>query len=148
MDFSLAQLSNENLTILFNSAFYQAEEFTSKDENGEVRSLGTMVHLNDRNHLVYVDASFQYVSFETRTSVNDTDMNQMLKICNFFDQFPVHANAFKYGDGCSGVNFIYKHIVPEGTSISDRSLIGVFRQFAMAVENHVSCWHQVKEYVT
>ena len=147
MDFSLAQLSNENLTILFNSAFYQAEEFTSTDENGAVRSLGTMVHLNDWNHLIYADASDHYVSFETRTRVSDTEMSLMLKICNFFDQFPVHANAFKYGDGCTGVNFIYKHIVPEGTSISDRSLIGVFREFAKAVENHHAYWHQVKEHV-
>ena len=87
-----------------------------------------MVHLNDWSHIVYADASEYCLTFETRIAGIDMEMDQMLKICNFFDRFPVHANAFKDQDGSSGVRFIYKHIVPEGTSISARSLIGVLEE--------------------
>ena len=59
----------------------------------------------------------------------------------------MHANVFKDPDGSSGVSFLYKHIVPEGASISDRSLIGVFRAFAQMFENHYANWHHAKEHV-
>ena len=45
MDFTLAQLSNENLVPLFNNAFYQAEELTSTNEDGEEESVAIMVYL-------------------------------------------------------------------------------------------------------
>ena len=95
MDFTLAQLSNENLALLFNNAFYQAEELTSTNEDGEEESFATTVHLNDWNHIVYASPDDYCLSFETRITGIDTEMDQMLKICNFFDRFPVHANAFK-----------------------------------------------------
>ena len=147
MDFTLAQLSNENLALLFNNAFYQAEELTSTDEDGEEESLVTMVHLNDWKHLIYANTSKNCLSFETRIGGLDTEMDLMLKICNFFDRFSVHANAFEDNDGKTGVSFVYKHIVPEGTSISDRSLIGIFRTFAQTVDNHYANWHSVREIV-
>jgi len=147
MDFTLTQLSNENLALLFNNAFYQAEELTSKNENGEKKSVATLVRLNDWTHVVYADANTHCLSFETRLSGYDMEMDQMLKICSFFDRFPVHASAYKEDDGELIINFIYKHIVPEGMSISDRSIIGVFRAFAQMVENHYANWHRVKEQV-
>ncbi len=147
IEFTLAQLSNENLTLLFNNAFYEAEELKSKKDGGEDESIVTMVHLNDWNHLVYADESNHCLAFETRIYGIDTEMDLMLKICNFFDRFPVHANAFKDDDGSSGVCFIYKHIVPEGTSLSARSVIGVFRSFVQMFESHYAHWHQVKEAV-
>ena len=148
MDFTLAQLSNENLALLFNNAFYQAEELTSKDEEEEEKSVATMVYLNDWSYIVYVDASHHCLAFETRITGIELEMDLMLKICNFFDRFPVHANAFKDQEGSSGVSFLYKHIVPEGTSISNRALIGVLRAFAQMVENHYANWHHVREHVT
>ena len=147
MDFTLAQLSNENLTLLFNNAFYQAEELTSMNEEGQQESVATMVHLNDWNHIVYADAGEHVLAFETRITGIETDMDLILKICNFFDRFPVHANAFTDQAGTGSVSFLYKHIVPEGTSISDRSLIGVFRSFTQMVENHYAHWHHVREHV-
>ena len=147
MDFTLAQLSNQNLSLLFNNAFYQAEELKTTNEKGEEESLVTMVYLNDWNHIVYADLSNHCLSFQMRISGIETDMDSMLKICNFFDRFPVHANAFKDQDGSNGVSFVYKHIVPEGVSISDRTLILVFRYFAQMVENHYANWHHVKENV-
>ena len=74
-------------------------------------------------------------------------MDQMLKICNFFDRFPVHANAYQDDNGKVIISFVHKHIVPEGTSISDRSLIGVFRAFAQMFESHYANWHRVREHV-
>lgn len=147
MDFTLAQLSNENLALLFNNAFYQAEELTSTDEDGEEESLAITVHLNGWNHIIFANTSENHLSFETRIGGLDTEMDLMLKICNFFDRFSVHANAFEDNDGKTGVSFVYKHIVPEGTSISDRGLIGVFRHFAQMVENHHAHWHRIKEHV-
>tara|TARA_X000000950_G_scaffold220826_1_gene265996 strand:+ start:513 stop:959 length:447 start_codon:yes stop_codon:yes gene_type:complete len=147
MDFTLTQLSNENLALLFNNAFYQAEVLTSKNENGEEESVATIVRLNDWTHVVYANAKNHYLSFETRLSGNDMEMDQMLKICNFFDRFPVHANAYTDDNGEVIINFIYKHIVPEGTSISDRFLIGVFRSFAQMFENHYEALQHVRENV-
>jgi len=147
MDFTLAQLSNQNLSLLFNNAFYQAEELKATNDAGEEESLATRVRLNDWNHIVYADVSNHCLSFTTRISGIETDMDSMLKICNFFDRFSVHANAFRDEDGKSGVSFVYKHIVPEGTSISDRTLIGVFRSFAQMVDNHYANWHHVKDQV-
>ena len=148
MDFTLSQLSNENLALLFNNAFYQAEELTSTDEDGEEESLVTVVYLNDWKHIIYANTGENCLSFETRMGGLDTEMDLILKICNFYDRFPVHANAFEDNDGETGVSFVYKHIVPEGTSISDRSLIGVFRHFAQMVENHHAHWQRVKEHVS
>lgn len=147
MDFTLAQLSNENLTLLFNQAFYQAEELTSTNEDGEEETVATMVYLNDWNYIVYADAGQHCLAFETRITGIEMEMDLMLKICNFFDRFPVHANAFTDQEGTSGVSFLYKHFVPEGTSISDRSLIGVFRIFAQMFEKHYANWHHVREHV-
>lgn len=147
MDFTLAQLSNQNLSLLFNNAFYQAEELKTINDEGEEESLATRVRLNDWNHIVYADESDHCLSFTTRIGGIDMNMDSMLKICNFFDRFSVHANAFSDEDGKNGVSFVYKHIVPEGTSISDRSLIGVFRAFTQMVENHYANWHYVKEQV-
>ena len=139
MDFTLTQLSNENLALLFNNAFYQAEVLTSKNENGEEESVATIVRLNDWTHVVYANAKNHYLSFETRLSGNDMEMDQMLKICN--------ANAYTDDDGEVIINFIYKHIVPEGTSICDRFLIGVFRSFAQMFENHYEALQHVRENV-
>ena len=147
MDFTLAQLSNENLSLLLNNAFYQAEELTSKKDDGEEESLATMVCLNDWRYFVYADTEHHFLAFETRITGIDMEMDLMLKICNFFDRFPVHANEFQDQEGLSGVSFLYKHIVPEGTSISDRTLIGVFRTVAQMVENHYANWHYVREHV-
>ena len=147
MDLTLAQLSNDNLALLFNNAFYQAEELISKNEDGEEESLAAMVYLNDWSYIDYADASHHCLAFETRITGIDMEMDLMLKICNFFDRFPVHANAFKDQEGSNGVSFLYKHIVPERTSISDRSLIGVFRAFAQMFENHYANWHRVREHV-
>ena len=38
--------------------------------------------------------------------------------------------------------------MPEGTSISDRSLISIFRAFAQMFENHYANWRHVREHVT
>ena len=85
MDVTLAQLSNENLNLLFNNAFYQAEEVTSKNEDGEVESVATVAYLNDWSHIVYADAGHHCLALETRITGIDMEMDLMLKICNFFD---------------------------------------------------------------
>ena len=59
----------------------------------------------------------------------------------------MHANVFKDQEGSSGVSFVYKLIITEGTSISNRSLIVMFRAFAQMFENHYSNWHHAKEHV-
>ena len=120
---------------------------TSKNEDGEVESVATVAYLNDWSHIVYADAGHHCLALETRITGIDMEMDLMLKICNFFDRFPVHANAFKDQEGSSDVSFLYKHIVPEGTSISDHSLIGIFRAFAQMFENHYANWHHVRENV-
>ena len=147
MDFTLDQLSSQNLTLLFKNAFYLAEDLTTKNEEGEEESVATVIHHNDWNHVLYSDDAESCLTFETRITGIDAGVEMMLRICNFFDRFPVHANTFKAQDGSNAVSFMYKHIVPEGTSISDRTIIGVFRTFAQMVESHYAHWNYVKENV-
>ena len=93
MEFTLAQLSNENLSLLFNNAFYQAEELTSTNEDGEEESVATMVYLNDWSYIVYADASHHCLAFEMRITGIDTEMDVMLKILVYlFRQWFISLN--------------------------------------------------------
>lgn len=142
MEFTLEQLSPDNVTSLFDGALYKAETNRVKnlDGAGEV-AVTTTVWSDGRPVQVYASPVDQVFVFRYSAAYGEASESQVLRACNLIDEFPVHARAEQDDDGAWAINFIYKHIVPEGVGLGAREIVGVFRVFEKLLTAHMQNFH-------
>lgn len=139
MNFTLEQLTPETVTMLFENAYYKAENNIYTNDEGVEQNVGTIVYSGNRRSVIYADVSERCVNYRLTLFLSEeqaSDRKRLLEVCNVYDDFPVHASVKEYADSETAITFIYKHIVPEGVDISPKELVGVFRVFEKHCGEH------------
>lgn len=142
MEFTLEQLSPDNVTSLFDGAYYKAETNRVRNQGDETEvAVTTTVWSDGRPVQVYASPTDQVFVFRYSANYGEATEAQVLRACNLIDEFPVHARAEKDADGAWVITFIYKHIVPEGVGLGAREIVGVFRVFEKLLTAHMQNFH-------
>ena len=155
MEFTLPQLSPENIKLIFEGAAYDVTEFSphTLDKDGDIESYGgvTIVEngyqwliqpCNDNDNIQFVYPFFIDDAKETPEEV-------FLKMSNIYDRMPVHMKyTGQYPDGDHGFQFINSAIFPEGEAVEGKRLIKIFRTFQRMVKSNMQYFDHVKQKAT
>jgi hypothetical protein len=150
MDFTLAQLTPENLELIFQGAFYKTQVNYGDQEGQEgAKAVSLFVDAAGSRSVIWANHDMGCLWFCSYfTGFDGHSYEDMLKASNFYDNYPVHAHVVKAGDGSScELDFSYAHFVPDGAGISARDIVGIYRHFEKMVLRHMTVFNQVMQAV-
>ena len=155
MEFTLKQLSPENIQLLLEAAFITVEKIVpiEFEEDGTTQKYWGHVWVKDENRFwritptddEYIQFSYGFVA----SGENETPEMILLKASNFFDTFPVHLH-FRGKDEENGnpmFSFIYSQIFPDDGVITPKQFVKIFRTFQKITTKNIRNFSDVIEIV-
>ena len=133
MDFRLEQLSPENLTTLFQHAYYNAETVFRKHED-ESEAVATVVQVENNSFLVYAQKHLSSLAYEARFFINRENISETFigDTLQSFNKTAIKTEASHSHQGLA-LTCAYKHIIPNGFSINTAEIISLFRIFEKSI---------------
>ena len=152
MQFTLSQLTPENLKLLFESAMYSVTDTTphTLDADGDIEKYGGLSVIednlkwfiqpsNDNDHIKF------FYQFWTAKEEGDVE-EIMLKMSNYYDRFPVHCRFEGFDkDGDPTWSFINSAIFPSDEAVEGKHIIKIFRTFQKFVRSNMRMFDQIKQ---
>ena len=133
MDFRLEQLSSENLTTLFQHAYYNAETVFRKHED-ESEAVATVIQVDNNSFLVYPQKHLSSLAYETRFFINGENISEAFigNTLHSLNRTAIKTEASHSPQGFT-LTCAYKHIIPNGFSINTAEIISLFRIFEKSI---------------
>jgi len=150
MEFTLDQLSPQNLKLLFEQALIDVTHV----EEPELKSDGTTkywgwINVKDDGQIYKVmptDMEFMQFSWTIWLEKNESHPEEvLLKVSNMYDKFPVHCHyeGHDESDNTVGISFVYSQFFPDGESIEARKLLKIFKAFQRITNKNVEVYRQL-----
>ncbi len=144
MEFTLEQLTPDNLKMLFEQAFFEVSDVVQvrKDDDGDITGWGSIFVKEDGSNyriMPAVDAEFIQFSYTLWHPANDLPAaDVLLKVSNAFDRYPVHCHYQGVDDdGDVMIQMIYSQIFPTGGQIEAKKLIKIFKTFVKLTQQNL-----------
>ena len=133
MDFRLEQLSPENLTTLFQHAYYSAETVFRKHED-ESKAVATVIRVDNNSFLVYTQKHLSSLAYEARFFINGENISEAFigNTLRSLNRTAIKTEASHSPQGFA-LTCAYKHIIPNGFSINTAEIISLFRIFKKSI---------------
>lgn len=153
MEFTLEQLSPENLKLIFEQASYTIEHWQDHTiEDGEITQHGGITVKEDGRLFTispkpkYNCIYFAYAAYLNGQEEGSTPEEVFLKVSNIYDHMPVHVKYIgKDENGDIQFDMINSAIFPDGESVEGKRIIKVFRLFIKYCDANREMFYQVLE---
>lgn len=136
MEFTLKQLTPDNLKLLFEQGFFEVTQVIQPemDDDGDLKYWGSIFVREDGSNyriMPALDSEFIQFSYTFWTpSEKLPPAEVLLKVSNYFDTLPVHCHYKGTDDeGDVQIAMIYSQIFPSGESVQAKKLIKIFKTF-------------------
>ncbi len=144
MEFTLDQLTPDNLKMLFEQGFFEVTDCfpPELDEDGDIKHWGSIFVKEDGcfyRVMPAVDAEFIQFSYTLWVpSEKLPPAEVMLKVSNYYDVSPVHMHYRGIDDdGDVQIQMIYSQIFPTGGQIEAKKLIKIFKTFVKLTQRNL-----------
>lgn len=145
MEFTLEQLSPENMKMLLESAFITVDSIipVEFEENGTTQKYwGHVIVKDDGYYWRITPTDDEYIQFSYGWAMSPEQCPApemvLLKASNYFDTFPVHLHyKGKMDNGNHGFEFIYSQIFPQEAEVTPKRFVQIFRTFQKLTKRNV-----------
>lgn len=152
MEFTLKQLTPENLKLLFESAMYDVVDITPHelDEQGYITKYGGLTvsqdgykwiiqPCNDNDHI-----KFAYTFYQSKEEGDVEEL--MMRMSNIYDKLPVNCRFLGFDEnGDSNWQFVNAAIFPSDEQVEGKRIIKIFRSFQKFVGSNMRMYDQIKQ---